>query len=78
MIDANFRARCKDKGIDDIEMGSGWSYYVEEKAYQEHLKACANSKEVSGCVLRDFQYTSCRYLFSLMCHAIGEHLLCGA
>lgn len=46
MIDANFRARCKDRGIKDIELAPGWSYYVEEKAYQKHIRQCKNLKEV--------------------------------
>ena len=49
MIDANFRARCKDRGFDDIELAPGWSYYVEEKAYQKHIAACAGQKEVHVC-----------------------------
>lgn len=46
MIDANFRARCKDRNLDDLELASGWSYYVEETKYQAHVKACAHRKEV--------------------------------
>lgn len=46
MIDANFRARCKDRKLDDFELASGWSYYVEETKYQAHVKACAHRKEV--------------------------------
>ncbi len=46
MIDANFRARCKDRGIEDIELAPGWAYYVEEKAYQAHVAACKGQKEV--------------------------------
>ena len=45
MMDANFRARCKDRGFDDIELAPGWAYYVEENGYQAHLLARANEKE---------------------------------
>ncbi|OJT14652.1 hypothetical protein TRAPUB_8795 [Trametes pubescens] len=49
MIDANFRARCKDRKLDDFELASGWSYYVEETKYQAHVKACAHRKEENTC-----------------------------
>ncbi|KAI0688809.1 hypothetical protein C8Q76DRAFT_772031 [Earliella scabrosa] len=54
MIDANFRARCKDRGFDDVELAPGWSYYVEETAYQAHVKAsaattCANAHQENTC-----------------------------
>ncbi|OJT11755.1 hypothetical protein TRAPUB_11697 [Trametes pubescens] len=45
MMDANFRARCKDRGFDDISLASGWAYYVEEARYQEHLKARSGDKQ---------------------------------
>ena len=38
--------RCKDRGFDDLELAPGWSYYVEEKAYQAHLLVHANEKEL--------------------------------
>ncbi len=46
MLDANFRAKCKARGLDDYELGSGWSYFVEEKKYQDHLKKHGAQKEV--------------------------------
>lgn len=45
MMDANFRARCKDRGFDDISLASGWAYYVEESRYHEHLKARSGDKQ---------------------------------
>ncbi|PIL29361.1 hypothetical protein GSI_09412 [Ganoderma sinense ZZ0214-1] len=48
MMDANFRARCKDRGFDDIELAPGWAYYVEEKTYQAHILSRANEKEVEN------------------------------
>ena len=47
MVDANFRARCKDRGFDDIELAPGWGYYVEEDKYQAHLRNCKNQPEVN-------------------------------
>ncbi|TFK79078.1 hypothetical protein K466DRAFT_606418 [Polyporus arcularius HHB13444] len=49
MIHANFRARCKDRGLDDVELAPGWAYYVEEEAYQAHVKRCRNQKEENTC-----------------------------
>ncbi len=48
MIDANFRAQCKDRGLEDVELAPGWSYYVEENAYQAHVEVCKGQKEVRG------------------------------
>lgn len=48
MVDANFRARCKDRKLDDFELASGWSYYIEEAPYLAHVEACADRKEVSA------------------------------
>ncbi len=45
MMDANFRARCKDRGFDDIQLASGWSYYVEETRYQQHLDARSGDRQ---------------------------------
>ncbi|KAI0689410.1 hypothetical protein C8T65DRAFT_700260 [Cerioporus squamosus] len=49
MIDANFRARCKDRGIEDIHLAPGWSHYVKESAYQKHLARARNDKEENTC-----------------------------
>lgn len=46
MLDANFRAKCKARGLDDLELGSGWSYFVEETAYQAHLAKYGEQTEV--------------------------------
>ena len=44
MIDANFRAKSKDRGFSDIELAPGWSYYVEETKYQAHVNAARARK----------------------------------
>ncbi|KAI0696131.1 hypothetical protein C8T65DRAFT_583713 [Cerioporus squamosus] len=49
MLDANFRAKCKARGLDNYEVGSGWSYFVKEKKYQEHLKRHGVQKEDNKC-----------------------------
>ncbi|TFK79910.1 hypothetical protein K466DRAFT_605772 [Polyporus arcularius HHB13444] len=49
MLDANFRAKCKARGLESAELGSGWSYFVEELAYQEHLKKYSAQTEENQC-----------------------------
>ncbi|KAI0662341.1 hypothetical protein C8Q70DRAFT_1050991 [Cubamyces menziesii] len=49
MIDANFRARCKDRNFDPFELAPGWSYYVEESSYELHLKNTIDQKEDNTC-----------------------------
>lgn len=47
MLDANFRLKSKERGIqDDPALGSGLTYYVEEEAYQNYLKGCPSQTEV--------------------------------
>ncbi|KAH8089855.1 hypothetical protein BXZ70DRAFT_909950 [Cristinia sonorae] len=45
MVDANFRLRCKDRGLDDVELGSGWAFFVEENAYLHHVAEFADQGE---------------------------------
>lgn len=48
MLDANFRLKSKDRGIEsDPALGSGLAYYVEEDKYQKYLKTCPDQTEVS-------------------------------
>lgn len=37
MLDANFKLRVKDRGIEDIELAPGWAYYVNEELFQRHI-----------------------------------------
>ena len=46
MIDANFRAKNKDRGLADVSMSPGWAYYVEESKYMSHVKSARKSDEV--------------------------------
>ena len=41
MLDANFRMRCKARGVDDLELGSGWAFFVEEEKYLKHVEEFA-------------------------------------
>lgn len=46
-VDANFRLKLKSRGITDPEIGSGWSYFVEPKQYNEHISQKTTEVEVS-------------------------------
>jgi len=45
-FDANFRLSLKDKGFNDIELGPGWAYQVEETQYQNHVATILDQQEV--------------------------------
>ena len=47
MIDANFRAKSKDRGLDDISLSPGWAYYVEGSKYMAHVNSTGKNAEVS-------------------------------
>lgn len=52
MMDANFKLKSKKRASkDDVELGPGWSYFVEDKEYTEHLRMNENEKEVCPVVL---------------------------
>ena len=37
-VDANFRLKLKNRQINDPELGSGLSYFVENSAYVKHVE----------------------------------------
>jgi hypothetical protein len=45
-VDANFRLKLKNRQINDPELGSGWSYFVENSAYTRHVAKNPHEKEV--------------------------------
>ncbi|KAH9900745.1 hypothetical protein C8Q73DRAFT_786170 [Cubamyces lactineus] len=49
MIDANFRVKCKDRGFDNVELGNGQSYFVEDSPYQAHVEKCGKQTEENRC-----------------------------
>jgi len=51
-VDANFRLKLKNRQISDPELGSGWSYFVENSAYTRHVANNSHETEV-GRVLGD-------------------------
>lgn len=49
MLDANFRLRSKNCGLEaDPALGSGLAYYVEEEAYKAFLATCSAQTEVNN------------------------------
>ena len=48
MMDANFKLKSKkNKSRSDIELASGWSYFVETTTYEKHIKEHEEEKDVS-------------------------------
>lgn len=45
-VDANFKLKLKNRHINDPELGSGWSYFVENSAYTHHVANSQHDKEV--------------------------------
>lgn len=45
-MDANFKLKGKDRGINDPELAPGWASFVEESRFQEHLKNYVGQSEV--------------------------------
>jgi hypothetical protein len=48
-VDANFKLKCKDRGIHDPELAPGWASFVEEGRYQEHIAQYVDQPEVCVC-----------------------------
>lgn len=47
MLDANFHMKLKNRGFrPDPELGPGFSYFVEDSKYMEHLRKYVDEKEV--------------------------------
>ena len=47
MADANFRLRCKDRGLSDAPLTNGLTYYVKDEPYNAWLAKAGNQVEVS-------------------------------
>lgn len=45
-VDAIFKLKGKDRKLDDIELMPGYGVFVEESAYQTHLKGYVEQPEV--------------------------------
>ncbi|TFK80097.1 hypothetical protein K466DRAFT_667830 [Polyporus arcularius HHB13444] len=49
MLDANFKAKLKDRGLEDIELAPGWMYYVENTKFKAHVDSLGPQNERNGC-----------------------------
>lgn len=45
-VDANFKLKCKERGLEDIELMPGWGSFVEESGYQEYIANYVDEPEV--------------------------------
>jgi len=45
-VDANFKLKQKKKQDAQLELGAGWSYFVEDSPYQSFLKEYVKDVEV--------------------------------
>lgn len=45
-LDANFRLKCKERGIKDVRLGGGYAYLVEEEQFKSHLSVSSHAVEV--------------------------------
>jgi hypothetical protein len=46
-VDANFKLKGKDRKLQDVDFAQGTSVYVNEVAYQKHIKNYTDQPEVS-------------------------------
>jgi hypothetical protein len=46
-IDANFKLKRKDRGLEDVELMPGWGPFVEEAGYQEFISNYVDQPEAS-------------------------------
>ncbi|TCD62334.1 hypothetical protein EIP91_007053 [Steccherinum ochraceum] len=49
MMDANFRLRCRDRGLATIALAPGWAYFVKEGPYLKHVKKHAKQEQDNSC-----------------------------
>ena len=70
-VDANFKLKSKNRQINDPELGSGLSYFVETTAYTNHIANSLYDKEVS-CVLNDRGI----FLILLLGHELWQRVPC--
>ena len=45
-VDANFRLKSKNRRINDPELGSGWTYFVENSEYARHVANNPHERDV--------------------------------
>ena len=45
-VDANFKLKGKERGLEDIELMPGWGTFVKESEYQEYITNYEDEPEV--------------------------------
>lgn len=53
-VDANFKLKGKDRGINDPDLTPGWASFVEDGRYHNHIAQYVDQPEVCVSVLRSF------------------------
>ncbi|KDQ33848.1 hypothetical protein PLEOSDRAFT_1073975 [Pleurotus ostreatus PC15] len=48
-IDANFKLKSKSRGLEDVELDPGWSYFVNDARYKAHLLKHSDQPEINTC-----------------------------
>ncbi|KAA1479478.1 hypothetical protein DENSPDRAFT_855406 [Dentipellis sp. KUC8613] len=48
-IDTNFKLKMKNHNYVDLEFAPGWSYFVPERPYQDHLATHKDEEEMKNC-----------------------------
>jgi hypothetical protein len=47
-VDANFRLKLKNRKLKDVDLSSGWAYYVEATEYRKYLQKHSADLEASN------------------------------
>jgi hypothetical protein len=50
-LDGNFKLKLKERGIKDVDVGSGLAYFVKDDMYTEYLHIMPEQADVSALVL---------------------------
>ncbi|KAI0055066.1 hypothetical protein BV25DRAFT_1873220 [Artomyces pyxidatus] len=48
-IDANFKLKLKNRGLEDVKLAPGWSYFVNEEPYMAHVETYKDQVEMKHC-----------------------------
>ncbi|PPR07940.1 hypothetical protein CVT24_001008 [Panaeolus cyanescens] len=48
-VDANFKLKGKDRGLEDVELAPGWGAFVEENQYQQYISQYEAEPEINTC-----------------------------
>ncbi|KAI0261418.1 hypothetical protein BC834DRAFT_830320, partial [Gloeopeniophorella convolvens] len=48
-VDANFKLKLKNRGLRDVALAPGWSYFVNSEEYDAHIKRYVDEAEMKHC-----------------------------